>query len=1283
MKTFKLSHLSFLMCQNIRKILLFGAVVLLAAIVIARIIIIDGRKQATNIYKERLWNRYNTLLAENIFRLADSKKLSPINDDWLSDVYEIIKKQEYDITWQPNTNNYQSPNRANNLRFIYYKNGFSVSPRAKTVPIGEGRGHYSQNILCVNESNEKNNPSEDWKLEIRVAGIKTSDGLISFYGEKLNVERNKAFIEDQNLRIEYNNDENGMRQNFIVKQKPEKAGNDLILKMNTITNLHTVVKNEEILFRNSVSEEKMRYNSLMVWDAKGKLLSASFRDERVNEFSIVVNTQDATYPITIDPLSTTANWSGESNQLTAYFGFSATTAGDVNGDGFGDVIVGAYSYNNGETDEGKTYAFYGSSGGLNTTADWTAEGNQASAYFGYSVSTAEDVNGDGYSDVIVGSYQYDNGQTDEGRAYVYHGSSGGLNTTADWITESNLANANFGKSVSTAGDVNGDGYSDVIVGAFRFANGQASEGRAFVFHGSSGGLNITAAWTAESNQTNALFGMWVCTAGDVNGDGYSDVIVGASDYDNGEFDEGRAFVYHGSAGGLNTTADWTAESNQASAYFGSVVSTAGDVNGDGYSDVIIGAYYYDNGESNEGKAFVYHGSSGGLNTTASWTVESNQASAYLGRAVSAAGDVNGDGYSDVIVGADSYDNGETNEGIVYVFYGSSVGLSTTADWTAEINQASASFGRSVSTAGDVNGDGYSDVIVGAHFYDNSHTNEGGAFVYHGSPGGLSTTANWSAESNQVNGYLGISVSTAGDVNGDGFNDVIVGAYGYDNGEVDEGRAYVFHGSLGGLNTTANWTAEGNQAYANFGTSVSFAGDVNGDGYGDVIVGADGYDNGETNEGKAFVYHGSSTGLNTTAAWSVEGNQAFALLGSAVSSAGDVNGDGFSDVILGLQYYDNPETNEGRAFVYYGSSSGLNTTADWTAESNQANAYFGISVSTAGDVNGDGFSDVIIGARYYDNGETDEGRAFVYHGSSTGLSTVANWTAESNQNYGSYGFSVSTAGDVNGDGYSDVIVGATYYDNGETNEGRAFVYHGSTTGLSTVANWSSESNQANSYFGYSVSNAGDVSGDGYGDVIVSIPYYDNDQTDEGKANLYYGSSSGLNTTADWTVESNQATAYFGISLSAAGDVNGDGFSDVIVGAWGYDDTESNEGKSFVYYGNSGGGLRGTVQQYIPSTTTVIGPNGKTSINGQVKLAAFGKSHFGRADGKLVWEYKATGQSFGSITSSSGEGSFSDLGTIITGVELTSNITGISTGSSYRWRARIKYNQANNPYQVYSP
>ena len=437
---------------------------------------------------------------------------------------------------------------------------------------------------------------------------------------------------------------------------------------------------------------------------------------------------------------------------------------------------------------------------------------------------------------------------------------------------------------------------------------------------------------------------------------------------------------------MTTPSRWSAEGDQHEAYFGRSVDTAGDVNGDGYDDVIIGAYYYDNGESNEGQAFVYHGSIEGLSSTPDWIAEGNQDYAHFGQSVSAAGDVNGDGYDDVIVGAPSYQNDQDNDGRAFVYHGSANGLSTTPDWIGESNKGIAEFGYSVNAAGDVNGDGYDDVIIGETHYGLF----GAVFVYHGSPTGLSETANWVIEGDKGDNFsfFASSVSTAGDVNGDGYDDVIVGEEYFTGGQDDEGRAFVYHGSATGLSTTPNWTAEGDQEYANFGNSVSAAGDVNGDGYDDVIIGAYYYDNGESNEGQAFVYHGSATGLDNTPNWIGQSDQEKAYFGKAVGNAGDVNDDGYADIIIGAHLYDNPEPGEGQAFVYHGSATGLSISPDWTGPgSDQPVSRLGYSVYTAGDVNGDGFRDVIVGVPFYDIGVMDEvGLVFVYHGSADGLSS---------------------------------------------------------------------------------------------------------------------------------------------------------------------------------------------------------------------------------------------------------------------------------------------------------
>ncbi|MBP6874475.1 MAG: FG-GAP repeat protein [Candidatus Eisenbacteria bacterium] len=986
----------------------------------------------------------------------------------------------------------------------------------------------------------------------------------------------------------------------------------------------------------------------------------------------------------VDPLTATPSWFTESNQAYANYGFSVCTAGDLNGDGYSDIVVGARFYDSGQTDEGAAFVFYGSSSGVSTPSAITLQADQADAWFGACVAPAGDVNADGYDDVLVSAPYYDNGQTDEGRCFLYLGSSTGVATTPAWTAESDQANALLGWSVATAGDVNGDGFADVIIGIHDYDDPDDDEGKAVVYLGCVAGLRTSPSWSVQSNQANAKMGTSVASAGDVNGDGFADVLVGCYQYTNDLTHEGRAYLFCGSATGLSTTPDWTGEGNQAYSCYGISVALAGDVNGDGYGDIIIGASSHDNGQTEEGRAYAYYGSATGLSTTPSWTKELDQAGASFGYSVATAGDMNGDGYADVIIGAIYYDNGQQDEGAAFAYAGSASGLSASYFWSAESDQADAWFGSSVATAGDVNGDGFSDVIVGCDSYDNGQIDEGRAYVYNGAGSRTADTAAWTMEGNQTTASAGKSVRTAGDVNGDGYSDVIVGIPYYTNGpETYEGLACVYLGSRTGLAASPAWSVEGNQANAGLGWSVSTAGDVNGDGYSDVIVGAYYYSHGESAEGAAFVYHGSASGLSTTPAWTVEGNASGIEFGSSVSTAGDVNGDGYADVIVGAPYYGNGQTREGRAYVFLGSSSGLATTPAWTVESDHSFAQMGFCVSTAGDVNGDGYSDVVVGSPFYSDPEDSEGNARVYLGSSTGLSTTPVWDYCQNHPGAFFGYSVSTAGDANGDGYDDVIVGAPRQDSGQTDEGVAFFFLGNSTGVTPSASWITESNQVSAEYGAAVATAGDVNGDGYSDLLVGARLYDNGQTDEGRAYLYCGSSAGPSSTATtWAPEGNNNYAMLGYALSTAGDVNGDGFADVIVGAQGYSNPESGEGKVFEYHGNGPGGL-----VMLPDQRSLqklpIDLLGRTDNWCVFGLTALGRSPYGRSRVRLEWSAATLGTSL--VTAPLKRGIvWHDSGTPAPGIgsrtpleEFVSNLTG---ATAYHWRLRTA---SRSPFFPHSP
>jgi len=1213
---------------------------------------------------------YKNTIATNPFE-PEKKSAASWSQNWMETASENIRKTEYRFTWEEKHKAYCTPNRKNNLRFFYDESGFSVEPRTTKIPVGD----FDPKVM---PADIKYRTIPNWKVKFDIDRKLLGKGLWK-------VSENKAECVTDNITVQYINSDEGMRQNFIVQQPLSKSG-DLKINLSIKTKLKIILNNDRLEFLHK-KKLVLNYKDLKVWDAAGRTLTAHFKKSSSSKYCIKVDAKNAVYPITVDPISTTPAALLESNQVNAALGFSVASAGDVNGDGYSDVIAGVPGYDDPEINEGAAFIFHGSATGISVTPATVLEANQANANFGTSVSGAGDVNGDGYSDVIVGANLYDNGATDEGAAFIYHGSATGINTIAATMVESNQALSQLGFSVAGAGDVNGDGYSDVIAGAWLYSNDEGAEGRAFIYHGSATGINSAAVTTVESNQVNANLGVSVAGAGDVNGDGFSDIIVGAQLFDNGTTDEGAAFIYHGSVAGINSIAATMVESNQAFCQFGFSVAGAGDVNGDGYSDVIVGAYTFDDIETNEGAAFIYYGSATGINNIAAATLESNQVGASLGVAVACAGDINGDGFSDLIVGATQYDNVETNEGAAYIYFGSAAGINLTATTILESNQANAQMGRGVASAGDVNGDGYSDVIVGASQYDNVEINEGAAFVYHGSATGINITATTMTESGQVNANLGYAVSGAGDINGDGYSDVIVGAPYFDNGQTDEGVVFIYHGSANGINPTSAAMLESNQAASGFGFSVSEAGDVNGDGYSDVIIGAPYFDNPQTDEGRAFIYHGSAAGINVVAAATVESNQSNANLGFSVSAAGDVNGDGYADVVVGAYRYDNGQLDEGAAFVYRGSATGINTVAASVLESNQANAYLGYSVAGAGDVNGDGFSDIIAGAPLFDNGQTEEGAAFVYHGSLAGVSTAFAAMVESNQVNAFLGYAVAGAGDVNADGYADVIVGAPFFDNGESDEGAAFVYHGGGAGINVVAVSMMESNQVNANLGAAVANTGDSNGDGYSDIVVGVPLFDNGQSNEGAVFVYYGSTTGIVTSNAIIIEANQDIANLGFAVDGAGDVNGDGYSDLIAGAYGYDNGQMNEGAAFVYQGNSpGNGSRNNLRIYNVDLTTPLSSN--NFIFGNFGAGLYARSFLGRAKGKLVWETRLNYNAYSGIpiTNStfftSQQVAYTDMG--ITGIELKSLVTKLLGGRYSKLRARIKYDPVSAiTGQVYSP
>ncbi|MFZ1322958.1 MAG: FG-GAP-like repeat-containing protein [Ignavibacteria bacterium] len=755
-----------------------------------------------------------------------------------------------------------------------------------------------------------------------------------------------------------------------------------------------------------------------------------------------------------------------------FLGWSVASAGDLNADGYGDFVFGSDGYN---LDQGRVYVFLGGAL-INNTPDLVITGEAIGNRFGSSVRNAGDVNGDGFTDLIIGALGY---SSSKGRAYIYYG---GINpdTIADKkITGESTFNF-FGTSVSSAGDFNGDGFGDFIIGASGFSS---NSGRSYLYYGNA--TPDTIADLIMTGTSGSYFGHSVASAGDVNGDGFSDIITGAYGFSSLT---GRAYIFYGGVSSDNL-ADVTFDAEAAGNYFGISTSSAGDLNGDGFDDVVIGASRY---LTSIGRVYVYFGGAL-MNNIPDAVMTGETTSNFFGISVASAGDINGDGYPELLVGASGF---SSNKGRVYL-YDYFMKNDLTYDLVMTGATASDIFGTSVSNAGDVNGDGYSDVIVGAPSNDAGGSDAGRAYIYLGGVM-MDNVPDVIMTGDSANNNFGYFVSDAGDVNGDGYSDVILGAFG--NRDYT-GKAYVF---LGGpiMNNTADVIMSGEAIGDNFGWSVSSADDVNGDGFSDVIVGAYNNDGGGTNFGRAYVYFGGIT-MNNTADVILTGSAFSDQFGYSVSSAGDVNGDGYSDLIIGAPYNDAGGSNAGQAYVYFGGVS-IDINVDVYLTGVAASEQFGFSVSSTGDVNRDGYSDVIVGAPYSNAGGSNAGRACVYFGGSS-MNNTADVIMTGEAVNSKLGNAVSTAGDMNGDGYADVLVGAIYFDAAiGWVAGRAYVYHGGIS-MNNSADLTMTGEAEFDNLGNSVSSAGDVNSDGYNDLIVGAFLNDAGGFEAGRAYIYQGSA----------------------------------------------------------------------------------------------------------------------------------------------------------------------------------
>lgn len=496
---------------------------------------------------------------------------------------------------------------------------------------------------------------------------------------------------------------------------------------------------------------------------------------------------------------------------------------------------------------------------------------------------------------------------------------------------------------------------------------------------------------------------------------------------------------------------------------GRAVSSAGDVNGDGVADILIGASHADpDSKAEAGEAYVVFGgggawsaslSLGDLDGTNGFVIKGVNAGDYAGTSVSSAGNINNDTVDDILIGAPAADSEKGKTYVVYgrtTTFGPTVDLSTLAAGEGFVIKGIDTddrSGESVAAAGDVNDDDVDDLIIGAYDADPSgRTGAGESYVVYGNAAGFSSPLDLSGltvsegaviEGAEAGDFSGFSVSSAGDVNHDDIDDVLIGAYGADqSSDTFVGETYVVYGRAGGfpaagidlsaLTSTDGFVITGIDAGDVSGISVSAAGDVNGDDIDDLVIGARGND---SEPGESYVVFGREGGFSASVDLdALDGDDGFVIqgidandeAGSSVSSAGDVNGDGFADLLIGAHRADpDGKTDGGEAYVVFGSDEGFGASVNlstlggddgFVINAGSANDHLGYSVSAAGDVNDDDVDDILIGAYNANPGSAaGAGETYVVFGDSAAPSVSASIASITNDSTPDVTVSVDDAG----------------------------------------------------------------------------------------------------------------------------------------------------------------------------------------------------------------------------------------------------------------------------------
>ncbi len=957
--------------------------------------------------------------------------------------------------------------------------------------------------------------------------------------------------------------------------------------------------------------------------------------------------QDGTVKRTVEINASTAN----GPQLAAgdLFGSSLAAMGDLDRDGVPDLAAGAWGDDAGAENAGAVHLlFLNQDGTVKRTVEInasTANGPQLERgdFFGSSAAAVGDLDRDGTQDLAVGASEDGAKATDAGTVYVmFLNSDGTVKRTAP-INASTangpqlVAGDEFGRSVALMGDLDRDGTGDIAVGAVGDDAGGTDAGAVHLLYMNPDG---TVKRTAEINASTAngprlaasdFFGSSAAAVGDLDRDGVPDLAAGAW----GRLSETGAvhLLFLNQDGTVKRTAEInasTANGPQLAAgdEFGRSVALMGDLDLDGIEDLAVGATGDDARWANAGTVHIVRldvtapsgdgtmravlrlsGDSGVLPTLDNMD--------RFGASAAVLGDINSDGVPDLAVGADRDDAGGTDRGAVYVALmhadGSIDEITKIASGTGGGPALSDMdyFGSSVAATGDLDGDGIPDMAVGAHGTDTAvaapaagatGADRGALYIVLLNSDGTAKSASKINDRTARgpaladNDWFGYSAAGIGDLDGDGVDDLAVGA------PVDGAVHVLFMNQDRTIKETARVTSALSDVFDYFGSSVAAAGDLDGDGVADLAVGAVRDARAQTVQPGRVVSHpygavhvllmnsdGTAKGYSKIDR-QTPGGPALSLgaeFGSSVAAVGDLDGDGVPDIAAGAESNDGPGNNSGILHLLMLNSDGtLKSSRDIGRAAGGVPApgagdEFGSSVASLGDLDGDGVADLAVGAKSAGTG----GDAYVlFMGVDSSVSRAVRMS-ESGPDVSlaagdMFGSSVAGIGDLNRDGVEDLAVGAAGDRTGARNAGAVHLLFLGADGTSESRAIKAGTPNApalgrGDMFGSSVAEIGDLDRDGVADLAAGAW---GDLNETGAVHLLYMNSDG---TVKRTVEIDGSVTNgpslrigdrFGSSVAGIGDLDRDGVPDLAAGA----PRDGGLGSAHLIFLNSDGTVKSTAK-----------------------------------------------------------------------------------------------------------